>query len=113
MKVIFGPPYMQNLSLYPAAKAVSVEVVSRQLVYILYLQLLNYGFLHRELLQQCARLPMFLNNKVHLKEVNLCSLLVLFREGNEPGDEKTVTYRELLQQVCKFANVLKSQGTFN
>uniref|UniRef100_A0A8C2Q6L3 Acetyl-coenzyme A synthetase n=1 Tax=Cyprinus carpio TaxID=7962 RepID=A0A8C2Q6L3_CYPCA len=30
--------------------------------------------------------------------------------GNEPGDEKTVTYRELLQQVCKFANVLKSQG---
>lgn len=34
----------------------------------------------------------------------------LYREGNEPGDEKTVTYRELLQQVCKFANVLKSQG---
>uniref|UniRef100_A0A8C1LMX9 acetate--CoA ligase n=1 Tax=Cyprinus carpio TaxID=7962 RepID=A0A8C1LMX9_CYPCA len=32
------------------------------------------------------------------------------QEGNEPGDEKTVTYRELLQQVCKFANVLKSQG---
>uniref|UniRef100_A0A8B9RIQ6 Acetyl-coenzyme A synthetase n=1 Tax=Astyanax mexicanus TaxID=7994 RepID=A0A8B9RIQ6_ASTMX len=31
-------------------------------------------------------------------------------EGNEPGDEKIVTYRELLQQVCKFANVLKSQG---
>uniref|UniRef100_A0A8B9L4L4 Acetyl-coenzyme A synthetase, cytoplasmic n=1 Tax=Astyanax mexicanus TaxID=7994 RepID=A0A8B9L4L4_ASTMX len=30
--------------------------------------------------------------------------------GNEPGDEKIVTYRELLQQVCKFANVLKSQG---
>uniref|UniRef100_A0A8B9L3D2 Acetyl-coenzyme A synthetase, cytoplasmic n=1 Tax=Astyanax mexicanus TaxID=7994 RepID=A0A8B9L3D2_ASTMX len=27
-------------------------------------------------------------------------------EGNEPGDEKIVTYRELLQQVCKFANVL-------
>uniref|UniRef100_A0A8C2I121 acetate--CoA ligase n=1 Tax=Cyprinus carpio TaxID=7962 RepID=A0A8C2I121_CYPCA len=36
--------------------------------------------------------------------------IVLDREGNEPGDEKTVTYRELLQQVCKFANVLKSQG---
>lgn len=36
--------------------------------------------------------------------------IVLYREGNEPGDEKTVTYRELLQQVCKFANVLKSQG---
>uniref|UniRef100_A0A672RAJ4 acetate--CoA ligase n=1 Tax=Sinocyclocheilus grahami TaxID=75366 RepID=A0A672RAJ4_SINGR len=36
--------------------------------------------------------------------------IVLYREGNEPGDEKTVAYRELLQQVCKFANVLKSQG---
>lgn len=32
------------------------------------------------------------------------------REGNEPGDELTVTYRELLQRVCQFANVLKSQG---
>lgn len=36
---------------------------------------------------------------------------VCFREGNEPGDESTVTYRELLQRVCQFANVLKSQGT--
>lgn len=35
---------------------------------------------------------------------------VEFREGNEPGDELTVTYRELLQRVCQFANVLKSQG---
>lgn len=34
------------------------------------------------------------------------------REGNEPGDELTVTYRELLNSVCRFANVLKSQGTF-
>uniref|UniRef100_A0A8C3G003 acetate--CoA ligase n=1 Tax=Cyclopterus lumpus TaxID=8103 RepID=A0A8C3G003_CYCLU len=32
------------------------------------------------------------------------------QEGNEPGDELTVTYRELLQRVCQFANVLKSQG---
>lgn len=32
------------------------------------------------------------------------------REGNEPGDVMKVTYRELLQQVCQFANVLKSQG---
>ncbi|XP_059188546.1 acetyl-coenzyme A synthetase, cytoplasmic-like [Centropristis striata] len=31
-------------------------------------------------------------------------------EGNEPGDELTVTYRELLQRVCQFSNVLKSQG---
>uniref|UniRef100_A0A3Q1FW41 Acetyl-coenzyme A synthetase n=1 Tax=Acanthochromis polyacanthus TaxID=80966 RepID=A0A3Q1FW41_9TELE len=36
--------------------------------------------------------------------------IVYFREGNEPGDELTVTYRELLQRVCQFANVLKSQG---
>lgn len=35
---------------------------------------------------------------------------VYFREGNEPGDELTVTYRELLQKVCQFANVLKAQG---
>lgn len=35
---------------------------------------------------------------------------VCCREGNEPGDELTVTYRELLQRVCQFANVLKSQG---
>lgn len=33
-----------------------------------------------------------------------------FREGNDPGDELTVTYRELLQRVCQFANVLKAQG---
>uniref|UniRef100_A0A1A8HUI0 Acetyl-coenzyme A synthetase n=2 Tax=Nothobranchius kuhntae TaxID=321403 RepID=A0A1A8HUI0_NOTKU len=31
-------------------------------------------------------------------------------KGNEPGDELTVTYRELLQMVCQFSNVLKSQG---
>lgn len=38
---------------------------------------------------------------------------VCSREGNEPGDELTVTYRELLRRVCRFANVLKSQGAFN
>uniref|UniRef100_A0AAY4DU59 Acetyl-coenzyme A synthetase n=1 Tax=Denticeps clupeoides TaxID=299321 RepID=A0AAY4DU59_9TELE len=31
-------------------------------------------------------------------------------QGNEPGDDLTITYKELLHQVCKFANVLKSQG---
>ncbi|XP_035863934.1 uncharacterized protein LOC118496420 [Sander lucioperca] len=36
--------------------------------------------------------------------------MVSMWEGNEPGDELTVTYRELLQRVCQFANVLKSQG---
>jgi acetyl-CoA synthetase len=29
-------------------------------------------------------------------------------EGNEPGTDKTITYRELHEQVCKFANVLKA-----
>lgn len=43
--------------------------------------------------------------------MQFCGCFDCFREGNEPGDELTVTYRELLQRVCQFANVLKSQGT--
>uniref|UniRef100_A0A3B1KAB3 Propionate--CoA ligase n=1 Tax=Astyanax mexicanus TaxID=7994 RepID=A0A3B1KAB3_ASTMX len=43
-------------------------------------------------------------------EKKLGDRVAFYWEGNEPGDEKIVTYRELLQQVCKFANVLKSQG---
>jgi acetyl-CoA synthetase len=31
-------------------------------------------------------------------------------EGNEPGEDATITYRQLHEQVCKFANVLKSRG---
>jgi acetyl-CoA synthetase len=31
-------------------------------------------------------------------------------EGNEPDEERAYTYRELHQEVCKFANVLKSLG---
>jgi acetyl-CoA synthetase len=31
-------------------------------------------------------------------------------EGNEPGEDATLSYAELHQQVCKFANVLKSRG---
>ena len=31
-------------------------------------------------------------------------------EGNEPGESKTLTYSELLGEVCKFANVLKKHG---
>jgi acetyl-CoA synthetase len=31
-------------------------------------------------------------------------------EGNEPGEDSTLTYRELHEQVCKFANVLKARG---
>ncbi|KAA0706948.1 Acetyl-coenzyme A synthetase, cytoplasmic [Triplophysa tibetana] len=49
-----------------------------------------------------------LDRNVH--ERKLGDKVAFYWEGNEPGDEKTVTYRELLQRVCKFANVLKSQG---
>ncbi len=31
-------------------------------------------------------------------------------EGDEPTDDKRVTYKELHAEVCKFANVLKAQG---
>ena len=31
-------------------------------------------------------------------------------EGNTPGDDSTLTYRELYEAVCKFANGLKSLG---
>ena len=31
-------------------------------------------------------------------------------EGNEPGENKSLTYRELHREVCKFANVLKIHG---
>jgi acetyl-CoA synthetase len=31
-------------------------------------------------------------------------------EGNEPGEDATITYRQLHQQVSRFANVLKSRG---
>ena len=31
-------------------------------------------------------------------------------EGNEPGEDAKITYRELHRQVCQFANVLKERG---
>ncbi|MBV9861378.1 MAG: acetate--CoA ligase [Alphaproteobacteria bacterium] len=31
-------------------------------------------------------------------------------EGDDPGEDRRVTYRELHEQVCRFANVLKGQG---
>jgi acetyl-CoA synthetase len=31
-------------------------------------------------------------------------------EGNEPGEEKAITYKMLHEEVCKFANVLKANG---
>jgi len=35
---------------------------------------------------------------------------VAYHWEGEPGDTRTVTYRELLEEVCKFANALKSLG---
>ena len=31
-------------------------------------------------------------------------------EGNEPGEERALTYKDLHEEVCKFANVLKAHG---
>jgi acetyl-CoA synthetase len=31
-------------------------------------------------------------------------------EGDDPGDSKTLTYRELYEEVCRFSNVLKANG---
>ncbi|KAG2461320.1 ACSA protein, partial [Polypterus senegalus] len=49
-----------------------------------------------------------LDRNIH--ENKLGDKVAFFWEGNEPGDEMKVTYQELLQQVCKFSNVLRSQG---
>ncbi|XP_038577912.1 acetyl-coenzyme A synthetase, cytoplasmic isoform X3 [Micropterus salmoides] len=46
----------------------------------------------------------------NVHERKLGDKVAFYWEGNEPGDELTVTYRELLHRVCQFANVLKSQG---
>ncbi len=36
--------------------------------------------------------------------------IAFYWEGNAPGEDSTITYRQLHEQVCKFANVLKSKG---
>lgn len=33
-----------------------------------------------------------------------------FRVGNHPDDYSKISYKKLLQEVCRFANVLKSHG---
>lgn len=37
-------------------------------------------------------------------------LIVGFREGNHPEDFSRLTYKKLLEEVCRFSNVLKSHG---
>ena len=36
--------------------------------------------------------------------------IAIIWEGNEPGEDKTITYKQLHADVCKFANVLKANG---
>lgn len=43
-------------------------------------------------------------------EKKLGDKIAFYWEGNEPADSMEITYKELLQQVCKFANVLRAQG---
>lgn len=37
-------------------------------------------------------------------------MIYLFREGNDPEDYSKITYKKLLEEVCRFSNVLKSKG---
>lgn len=37
-----------------------------------------------------------------------CSFFL--REGNHPEDYSRLTYKKLLEEVCRFSNVLKSHG---
>jgi len=41
---------------------------------------------------------------------NRADQTALIWEGDDPSQDKKMTYRELHQQVCQFANVLKAQG---
>ncbi|HEX7775561.1 MAG TPA: acetate--CoA ligase [Parvibaculum sp.] len=44
----------------------------------------------------------------HLKD--RADQVAIIWEGDDPKDSKTVTYKELHAEVCRFANVLKAQG---
>lgn len=43
-------------------------------------------------------------------ERGLGSTVAFHWEGNDPDDTRTITYQQLLDEVCQFANVLKSKG---
>lgn len=43
-------------------------------------------------------------------ERGLGEKVAFYWEGNQPGDDARITYQELLEEVCKFANVLKRHG---
>ncbi|MCX7099123.1 MAG: acetate--CoA ligase [Methylococcales bacterium] len=41
---------------------------------------------------------------------NRADQVAIIWEGDDPAQDKKITYRQLHEQVCKFANVLKAQG---
>ncbi|XP_077991235.1 acetyl-coenzyme A synthetase, cytoplasmic-like [Glandiceps talaboti] len=46
----------------------------------------------------------------NVKDRGLGDQIAFYWEGNDPDDDGKYTYGELLKMVCKFSNVLKSQG---
>lgn len=46
----------------------------------------------------------------HVYDYKRADKVAIIYEGDEPSDIRHVTYRELLDLVCKFANVLKAHG---
>ncbi|CAN9502713.1 unnamed protein product [Ophioblennius macclurei] len=46
----------------------------------------------------------------HVKEGHLGDKVAYYWEGNSPDHHATITYRQLLAQVCRCANVLKKMG---
>nr|XP_015208879.1 PREDICTED: acetyl-coenzyme A synthetase, cytoplasmic-like [Lepisosteus oculatus] len=46
----------------------------------------------------------------NVKEKNLGEKVAYFWEGNSPDRQRSITYRQLLKEVCRCANVLKSMG---
>ena len=46
-----------------------------------------------------------------MKKIKILNVSLLnCREGNDPDDCSKMTYKQLLDETCKFANVLKSKG---
>ena len=45
-------------------------------------------------------------------EIEISMLFFFFREGNDPTDDGKITFSELKDKVCQFANVLKSLGKY-
>ncbi|KYO25363.1 acetyl-coenzyme A synthetase, cytoplasmic isoform X2 [Alligator mississippiensis] len=46
----------------------------------------------------------------NVNEKKLGDKIAFYWEGNDPGISMSITYRQLLQDVCQFANVLQEQG---